>query len=138
MINYEYLNNYMYNPTTEYTLVWLWNQLSTKLKGLESITFAEGSKTNATLTKKDMLELVLNGGAEVDWIPEEFRGELVSEVNLEEDEPNVLEDTFSITTNTKGMNDFTWFYDYVMWCNTPEIKEEINAIRKKYGKEPLQ
>jgi len=73
VLDHEWLNNYMENPTTEYTVLWLWNKLSYSLKGLESITWAEGSKTAVTLTKADMIQAALSGDIEYEWIPEKYR-----------------------------------------------------------------
>lgn len=91
VLDHEYLNNYMQNPTTEFSVVWLWNKLSSVLKGLESISWAEGSKTKITLTKQDMNNSVKSGMYEVDWIPEEYREQLNTEINLDTDLPYIDE-----------------------------------------------
>lgn len=73
VLDHEYLNNYMENPTTEFSVVWLWNKLSSVLKGIESISWSEGSKTKITLNKKDMLKSVQLGAYENEWIPEQYK-----------------------------------------------------------------
>lgn len=118
VLDHEFLNNYLKNPTTEFTCIWLWNKLSPHLKGIQSITFAEGSKTQVTLTASDMLDSVKKGLYEVEWIPEEYRKQYIKMEN-----PNVEltpideSDDFTISANIDNNPDFKWLYDYIVAVN---------------------
>lgn len=70
ILDHEWLNNYIPNPTTEYSLIWLWEHLSPYLKGIERITWSEGSKTAVTLEKRDMLDSLYRLGIEYEWLNE--------------------------------------------------------------------
>ena len=119
VLDHEYLNNYMEKPTTEFSVVWLWNKLSPVLKGIESITWAEGSKTSITLTKEDMNNAVKNGLYEVDWIPEEYRKQLDTPINLNTDLPDIDESgDYTISTYLKDDTDWQWYYDMIQIINT--------------------
>lgn len=131
VLDHEYLNNYLPNPTTENTLIWLWNQLSPVLKGIQSIGFAEGSKTEAVITQKDMLEAVLRGQYEADWIPEEYRSNVDDEITLSEPSSDHLKDAYSINTDTSKNMDFKWYYDMIMFLNSPEIKDELKNLGRE-------
>lgn len=123
VLDHEYLNNYMDNPTTENTVIWLWLKLSRRLKGIESISFAEGSKTCITITKEDMNEAVLKGIYESDWIPEEYREKLDHDFDTFIDLPDIdNEDDYTIQASIDHQNDWKWYYDIVRCIK--EIEKE--------------
>ena len=125
VMDHEYLNNYIKNPTTENTIIWLWLKLSPVLKGIQSITFAEGSRTGITVTASDMNEVVLKGIYENEWIPEEYRPQLDVAINCHTDLPEVLNDSnFYITTSLLQNNDWLWFYTIIQIL-ADEYKNEI-------------
>lgn len=114
VLDHEWLNNYMYNPTTEYTVLWLWNKLSKSLKGLESISWQEGSKTTVTLTKSDMIHAALTGNIECEWIPEEYRNVDSCSIELAQDLEYIdYVDDYTIQTTIDNDEDWMWFYKLV-------------------------
>lgn len=135
VLDHEWLNNYMENPTTEYTVLWLWNKLSTSLKGLESITWAEGSKTSVTLTKQDMLQAALTGNIESEWIPEKYRKQIPMSIDLSKDLPYIDEsDDYTIQTRLREDEDWMWFYKLVM----DHAKKELIESNLEEGRDEDQ
>lgn len=125
VLDHEWLNNYIENPTTEYTVLWLWNKLSTSLKGLESITWAEGSKTSVTLTKQDMIRAALTGNIEAEWIPEEYRKVESYSIDVNQDLGYIDDcDNFTIQTKLENSDDWRWFYDLVIDTVKNELKRQ--------------
>lgn len=56
-LDHAFLNNFIDNPTSERTLVWIWKQLEDiGLKGLNQVTLQETETSAATLTAPDILE----------------------------------------------------------------------------------
>lgn len=130
VLDHEFLNNYMYNPTTENTVLWVWNKLSTKLKGIESISWSEGSKTSVTLTKQDMIQAALTGNIESEWIPEEYRVQTPMTIDLTKDLEYIDScDDFTIQTTIDNEEDWMWFYKM--------IKERFHGRSKESVKKPI-
>lgn len=124
VFDHEYLNNYMDNPTTEFTVLWLWNKISDKIKGLVALSWAEGSATSCTITAKDMLQVADAGWAENEWIPKEFRLARASTVLLESDyldgcDINTVDD-YTITASTASDEDWQWFIEAIQ----QKVKED--------------
>ena len=117
VLDHEYLNNYMENPTTEFTVLWLWNKISDRVKGLVALSWAEGSATSCTITAKDVLQAADAGWVENEWIPQEFRLKRAATILLESDyldgcDIDTLGD-YTITTNLISDEDWQWFIDLI-------------------------
>lgn len=117
VLDHEYLNNYMDNPTTEFTVLWLWNKISDKIKGLVALSWAEGSATSCTITSKDMLQAADAGWVENEWIPEEFQLKRATDILLETDYLDGCDidtsDDYTITTNLSSDEDWQWLIDAI-------------------------
>ena len=124
VLDHEYLNNYLDNPTTEFTVVWLWNKISDKIKGLVALSWAEGSATSCTITANDMLQVVDAGWAESEWIPREFRLQRAATVLLETDYLDgcdiETDDDYTITASTSSDEDWQWLVD--------AIREDVKSV----------
>lgn len=117
VLDHEYLNNYMENPTTEFTVLWLWNKISDRVKGLVALSWAEGSATSCTITAKDVLQAADAGWVENEWIPQEFRLKRAATSLLESDYLDGCDidtpDDYTITTNLSSDEDWQWFIDLI-------------------------
>jgi len=107
----------MENPTTEFTVLWLWNKISDRVKGLVALSWAESSGTSCTITAKDVLQAADAGWIENEWIPREFRLKRAATVLLESDYLDGCDidtpDDYTITTRLSSDEDWQWFIDAI-------------------------
>ena len=71
VLDHAYINNFIEFPSSENIAVWIWEQLSVDIKGLEKIRLYETETNYSEITKDDMMEFVNNYQSEVDWIDDE-------------------------------------------------------------------
>lgn len=71
VLDHENINNYIFNPTSENIVIWIWLQLSKSLKGIECISLWESATGCCKITKDEMQKLVDNFDIEAEWFEQE-------------------------------------------------------------------
>ena len=127
VLDHEWLNNYLENPTTEFSLLWLWEHLSLDLKGIQSITWSEGSKTSVTLTSEEMNKIAKLGQLECDWIPEEYQVQNQYELKFNKELLD-YDSPYSLNASIDNECDFRWYYDMIS-----KIHADIDEIFQRHS-----